>query len=264
MQLDSYTKLKLSETRIQRIIREPIDKSLKGKKVLEVGCGAGRFTEILAQYADEIYVVDATDAILACKDNTKDFKNIKYFKCDLLNMPFLKASFDVVVCIGVLQHTENVKKSVVQIAEFVKPGGKIYVDCYTYKWKNLPPPLGGFGNIFRLFVKRLDSKKALSVTKIWVDYFFPKHWKYRNSKIMQALLFRISPVRFYYPWLGLKSREDYYQWALLDTYDGSADYYKHRKTLNQLKSILESANLIIEKIEKAGNGIEAEASKPYL
>ena len=46
-QLDSYTKFPLSEDRLRRCLGDEIYSSLNEVIVLEAGCGAGRFTEIL-------------------------------------------------------------------------------------------------------------------------------------------------------------------------------------------------------------------------
>ena len=48
-QLDSYTGVSLAETRLARCMQGHLS-NLKGKKVLEVGSGAGRFTEILLKH----------------------------------------------------------------------------------------------------------------------------------------------------------------------------------------------------------------------
>ena len=43
-QLDSYTGFPVSEIRLRRCLGEDVWDSLRGKLVLEAGCGAGRFT----------------------------------------------------------------------------------------------------------------------------------------------------------------------------------------------------------------------------
>jgi len=46
-QLDSYTGIPLSRDRLIRCCGPQLFGSLRGKYVLEAGCGAGRFTEVL-------------------------------------------------------------------------------------------------------------------------------------------------------------------------------------------------------------------------
>ena len=61
-QFDSYTKKSLSKDRLEFMLGDKID-ILEEKKVLEVGSGAGRFTELLADNAKELYTLDASEAI---------------------------------------------------------------------------------------------------------------------------------------------------------------------------------------------------------
>ncbi|MBK9484344.1 MAG: hypothetical protein IPO01_03770 [Chitinophagaceae bacterium] len=50
-QLDSYTGSPTSESRLSRCLGGDLKDNLKGKLVLEAGCGAGRFTEVLLKKA---------------------------------------------------------------------------------------------------------------------------------------------------------------------------------------------------------------------
>ena len=53
IQLDSYTGTNMSEDRVKIALPFPIE-SINGLKVLEVGAGAGRFTEILLKYGANV------------------------------------------------------------------------------------------------------------------------------------------------------------------------------------------------------------------
>ena len=94
-----------------------------------------------------------------------------------------------------------------------------------------------------------------------VRFYFPIHWFFRNSKLIQHLLFRISPVRFYYPWLGLDTKEDYFWWAMLDTHDGSTDVYHHTRSVKQISTKISSLNPQSSFVEKGGNGVIAWSQK---
>ena len=74
---------------------------------------------------------------------------------------------------------------------------------------------------------------------------------------MQRILRRVSPVRFYYPHIKLRDRQMFYEWSLLDTHDSTTDFYKHLRTLHQIKKLLEGIGATDIVVEKGGNGIEA-------
>jgi hypothetical protein len=87
------------------------------------------------------------------------------------------------------------------------------------------------------------------------------HWLFKDSVIAQQILLRISPVRFYYPWLGLKDKQMYYEWALLDTHDGSTDKYKHYATEAKIKNLLTNIGASQILVWSGGNGVEATCKK---
>ena len=258
-QLDSHTGLPLSEKRLERIMGNNWEKNLSGKKVIEIGCGAGRFSEIIAKHADHLTCIDASSAIYACEANLKSFNNVSFVLSTIEDFPETK--FDIVFCVGVLQHTKNYKSDLRRLTNLLTSDGVIYLDFYRRKWKNYWPPIGGAGNIFRLLIKGLKPERSYSITEKVVNKFFPIHWKFKDSRVAQHVLFRISPVRFYYPWLGLESYDAYYEWALLDTYDGSTDRYKHRTTLKKFKKLLNLMPLKNIECWEGGNGVEARAKK---
>lgn len=74
---------------------------------------------------------------------------------------------------------------------------------------------------------------------------------------IQRILRRISSVHFYYPDIKLRDRHMYYDWALLDTHDGTTDFYKHRRKPDQIRGILEEIGATDIIVEIGGNGIEA-------
>ena len=67
-QLDSHSELSISRDRFLRFSGWAPE-SLKGKRVLDVGCGSGRFTEIALSCAANVVAVDYSTAVNACKEN---------------------------------------------------------------------------------------------------------------------------------------------------------------------------------------------------
>lgn len=64
---------------------------------------------------------------------------------------------------------------------------------------------------------------------------------------------------FYYPHLGLPDRKTYYEWALLDTHDGTTDKYKHHRTVAQIRGTLLKldARDVQVSLENGGTLVEA-------
>src|SRR5215212_3923260 len=63
-QLDSHTGTTISRDRLQRCLGGSIS-VVRGKTVLEAGCGAGRFTEILLKAGASVFACDLSSAVEA-------------------------------------------------------------------------------------------------------------------------------------------------------------------------------------------------------
>ena len=49
----------------------------------------------------------------------------------------------------------------------------------------------------------------------------------------------------------------YYEWALLDTHDGTTDFYKHHRKPDQIKKVFKEIDASDIVVEIGGNGVEA-------
>lgn len=54
----------------------------------------------------------------------------------------------------------------------------------------------------------------------------------------------------------------YYEWALLDTHDGTTDFYKHYRNESQIHKHLEKIGAEDIEVNVGGNGVEAFCRKP--
>lgn len=111
----------------------PFDK-LKGKKVLEVGCGMGTMTELMARHGMITTSIDLTErAIVNTKKRLSLLKKrhpeMKHLdRCvvrqdDAENLSFKDNSFDFVLSWGVIHHSPKTQKCLDEIHRVLKPGG---------------------------------------------------------------------------------------------------------------------------------------------
>jgi SAM-dependent methyltransferase len=256
-QLDSFSCTDVSESRLKRCLQGNL-KKLKGKKVLEAGSGAGRFTEILLKYGAIVHSFDFSNAVEANAKNNGDHINLTLVQADIRKIPFSKESYDYVICLGVLQHTPSPEESVRCLWEMVGPGGALVIDHYPWKWRIImPPPIGEALALYRQVNLRLPRKVRFKFVKAMVDFWFPLHWRFRDSSFMQRVLRRVSPVLFYYPHIKLRNKQMYYDWALLDTHDGTTDFYKHRRTVGDITTLIQLMGAVDIIVQAGGNGVEA-------
>ncbi len=104
-----------------------------GKKILEVGIGAGTdFTQWVKAGA-EAYGIDLTkNAIEHVKKRMEIYKlrakGVKVADCE--NIPYKDNSFDLVYSWGVIHHTPNTKKALTEIIRVTKPSGECKIMVY--------------------------------------------------------------------------------------------------------------------------------------
>src|ERR1035437_9334339 len=134
-QLDSYSKTSITADRVKRCLGETLVAKLSGTQpvqILEAGCGAGRFTEVLLQFpAACVTSADLSSAVEANQQNFPQSGRHRIIQCDICRPPFPRASFDMVLCLGVIQHTPDPEYTISKLYEQVKPGGWLVIDHYT-------------------------------------------------------------------------------------------------------------------------------------
>jgi SAM-dependent methyltransferase len=260
-QLDSYTGVPITETRLRRCLWGEADR-LEGRLVLEAGAGAGRFTEVLLKLGAIVHAFDYSAAVEANALNNGSQDRLTLVQADIRQIPFPEGEYDYVVCLGVLQHTPDPEESLRSLWRMVKPGGALIIDHYRPSRLRWPPPLGPAEPAYRRWILRSTVRRRFALVKRVVDFWFPFHWWCRDWPLAQGLLTRVSPVHFYYPSLDLKHRQVFYEWALLDTHDSTTDVYKHRRTAEALVSALEAMGAVEIRAAPGGNGTEVHCRRP--
>ena len=134
-QLDSYTHTLISHDRLVRCVGDLLWQRLQTHSplhILETGCGAGRFTEVLLHCpAAVVTSTDLSSAVDTNQENCAQTGRHRIVQCDIYELPFPPQSYDVVLCLGVLQHTPNPEESMGRVYAQVKPGGWLVIDHYA-------------------------------------------------------------------------------------------------------------------------------------
>ena len=107
---------------------------MKGKKVLEIGCGMGSHSGLISQYASELTSIDLTQT--AVETTNKRFalfniKNATAYQVDAEELPFEGGSFDFVWSWGVIHHSANTDVIVDKIHRVLKDDGKAFLMVYN-------------------------------------------------------------------------------------------------------------------------------------
>lgn len=261
-QLDSFTGTSISRDRLARCLGGSLD-VVRGRSVLEVGCGAGRFTELLLEAGARVFACDLSSAVEANYANCAGRPG--YFVCqaDVRHLPARRRAFDFVICLGVIQHTPDSEQTIAALAEYVRPGGTLVIDHYSYNY----PRNFAQRNLRRLLLRMpapVATRLALATSRLLLPLHRLSWSEKRGRWRLRAPLQKLSPLIDYhqaYPQLG---PERLAEWAILDTHDTLTDYYKHLRGVEEIERCLASCGLTDMEVYYAGNGVEARARRPAI
>jgi 2-polyprenyl-3-methyl-5-hydroxy-6-metoxy-1,4-benzoquinol methylase len=257
-QLDSFTGHPISRERLIRCLGESAWKTIEGKQVLEAGCGAGRFTDVLLAGGASVTSVDLSDAVDANQQSCPQNECHRILQADILKLPFAEKQFDIVLCLGVIQHTPGTERTIAALYGNVKPGGLLVIDHYRFNWSYYTRTHW----MFRAILKRLPAQAALNITNSLTKLLWPLHVWSRHRKMFQTIITRISPLSCYFDLYPEMNLDFHYQLSLLDTHDSLTDHYKRFRTSKQIAAALEKTGAAEIECWHGGNGIEARARRP--
>ncbi len=256
-QLDSQSPWgRKSEERLYTETRWP--RNLEGQRILEAGSGMGRFTEVLGRTGARVCTFDYSGAVNANHRNNSSQSNVTFAQADIYNPPYEHASFDKVLCIGVIQHCPSPREAFRSLVRFVKPGGEIVIDHYRLYWKSL-----FFGKYYlRPFTRTMKPETLHRFVKFHVG------WVYPLTGIIHRLAGR--PIRGFSWLLGVADYRGVYdvdaktlwEMSMLDTFDMLAPAYDRPRTVGTIRRWFEEEGLVDIDVHPGWNGVEGRGRKP--
>ena len=107
---------------------------LEGARVLEVGCGYGSAAAIVLQRGADVCALDIE---MPRVQHARD-EGVQVALADAEALQFRGGAFDLVLCIGVLEHLRHPRLFFEEAYRCLRPGGRLYLT-----WTNWLSPLGG-------------------------------------------------------------------------------------------------------------------------
>jgi SAM-dependent methyltransferase len=99
-----------------------------GGRWLDAGCGAGTYARFLSAQGLSVVGVDYSWPSLG-KARARDEGETRYLAADVRRLPFADASFDGVLCFGVLQALSESAPALAELVRVARPGGEVWIDA---------------------------------------------------------------------------------------------------------------------------------------
>lgn len=161
---------------------------VRGKTVVEGGCGKGRHTRLIGEWgAKAVIGVDLSVAVEAAYRNTRDLPNVHIIQADIYQLP-LKPAFDYVFSVGVLHHLPNPRAGFASLVKKLRPGGAI--SAWVYGLENN----GWIVNFINPLRERVTSK--LPMRALYLFSYLPTLILWLPLKLIYQPLGKTGLKRF--------------------------------------------------------------------
>lgn len=105
-------------------LNESDSASLKGKKILDIGCFTGDFLQLLQKEGANVYGLELqNDAVKIANKKLPD----RIFKADIMSYKFPKEQYDIITLLGVVEHVIDPLSLLKQSFRLLKKGGIIMI-----------------------------------------------------------------------------------------------------------------------------------------
>ena len=238
IQIDRLSGHSLSEDRFlsdSRWDREWI----RGKRILDAGCGAGRFADVAASLGANVIACDLSGAIDACRRTTMVHGGrVTCIQSSIYDLPLRKGVFDAVYCFGVIQHTPDPARTISILPRFLKDGGFLALNFYERGWRARTQLVK---YTLRALTRRLSARRNLWISNVLVACFFPVTELLSRIRVIRQIN-HFVPIAAYHP--RALSRAQQRTWTLLDTFDWYGPKYEIRQNHQEVAELVRKAGLI--------------------
>lgn len=142
--------------------------NLSGKRVVDIGCGKGRFARIVAERnpAAQVIALDLAETMLQMADAA-----LSRCAASMTQLPLATASCDGAYATESLEHAIDIEGAIAEMCRVVKPGGRILIiDKNAEQWGRLETP--SWEKWFdRRTLERLLRRHCRDVSSRFVSYW---------------------------------------------------------------------------------------------
>lgn len=224
--------------RMWEVITGVADEQVKGKTIVEFGCGPGRFLDVVCSKGGRAVGIDVSGAVESARHNFLGHPDVLIVQADLAKPPFSAGAFDGGFSIGVLHHTEEPFVGLKALSQSIKPGG--WLACCVY-------PQRGFYDLPSVARYRNVLKRLIPVS----GYMLPLAYAYASSYLLAPCLKKMKS------WCRIAKLiehiEQHYlvvlylpdaRWRIVDTFDAITPQIATTHTFQEVRDWMERAGCV--------------------
>lgn len=152
--------------RVQKNIFQEIIEDIRGKKVLEIGPGTGRFTKIMLKKGGKVTAIDISSKMIDKLDSNicNGRERLKTLIGDARNINISDKSFDYIVSINTFSHISNYEQAISECSRLLRDNGKLILNVPNYV--SLYAPYGILVNVLKKSIRRGVFTKWYSIKEV--------------------------------------------------------------------------------------------------
>jgi len=203
---------------------------------IDVGCGSGRWSAMVAPRVGHLHLLDASkEALAVARENLAQANNVSFHLASVDEIPLENASLDFAFSLGVLHHVPDTAAGIRSIATKLKAGAPFLVYLY-YALDNRPwwyRAIWQLSDGLRMLISRLPHRIRLVVSQaIALAVYLP-------LARVAALIERIGYSPDSIPLAAYRDRDFYVMRT--DAYDRFCTTLEQRFTRKQIDQMLRKA-----------------------
>lgn len=211
-----------------------VNGSLEGKRVVEFGCGPGRFLDIVRSKGGTAIGIDLSVAVESARENFRNDANVLIVQGDILNPPFRKGIFDIGYTIGVLHHTPDPQRGLERLCELVRKDGLVACAVYSKGSFYDYPSVHLYRKIFNATKGVFGNRLALGYARFSAYFLHPVFGTLLNIPFLGKGIVHVLEK---YLFVNLPIPDA--RWRVLDIFDAITPYYASTHTYPEVKGWFE-------------------------
>lgn len=151
-----------------------------GEQILDIGCGSGHLTKLIADAGAEVTGLDSSQEMIATAQAA--YPAINFVAADASDFAFAEP-FDAIFSNAALHWVDRAEEAIICMSRALKPGGRFVIE------------MGGKGNIARIATELEKALKNLDGREVKATNYFPSIGEYstllekHGIEVVSALLF---------------------------------------------------------------------------